>query len=72
MLKKQKLSWRLPSKFGNLMIIDQIKSLFKNIIIIIFLNIFYFEMYQNNIIFIFKKLFLILTDLNNLKILKNI
>jgi hypothetical protein len=34
--------------------------------------VFYLEMYQNNIFFIFKKLFLILTHQNDLKTSKNI
>jgi len=40
--------------------------------VIVFKIIFYLEIYQNKIFFIFKKLFLKSVHQNNLKILKNI
>jgi hypothetical protein len=35
-----------------------IKSLFWSVIAVVFLSVFYAEMHQNNIFFIFKKIFL--------------
>ena len=45
---------------------------FESVVAVIFQNIFYSEMYQNNIFFIFLKLFLTSVHQNDLKILKNI
>jgi len=45
---------------------------FESVIAVVFQNIFYLEMHQNNIFFIFKKLFLISIYENVLKTPKNI
>jgi len=41
--------------------------MFDSVVAVVFQNMFYSEMYQNNIFFIFKKLFLISTHQNDLK-----
>ena len=44
--------------------------LFRSMVVITFQSVFYLEIYQDNIFFIFKKLFLISTHQNDLKTLK--
>jgi hypothetical protein len=43
---------------------------FGSVVAVVFQNIFYSKIYQNNIFFIFKKLFLTSAHQNNLKISK--
>jgi len=43
---------------------------FESVVAVIFQSVFYLEMYQNNIFFIFFKLFLISVHQNDLKTLK--
>jgi hypothetical protein len=45
---------------------------FESLVVVAFQNAFYLEMHQNNIFFIFKKLFLTSAHQNYLKTLKNI
>jgi len=45
---------------------------FESVVAVVFQNIFYSEKHQNNIFFIFKKLFLTLAHQNDLKTPKNI
>ena len=46
--------------------------MFESLVVVAFQNAFYLEMHQNNIFFIFKKLFLTSAHQNYLKTLKNI
>jgi len=46
------------------------QSVFGSVVAVVFQNIFHSKMYQNNIFFIFKKLFLISAHQNDLKISK--
>jgi hypothetical protein len=45
-------------------------SVFGKVVVLAFQNVFHSEMHQNNIFFIFKKLFLILAHQNDSKTLK--
>ena len=48
-----------------------IGSVFKSVVMIVFQSVLFLKIYQNNIFFIFKKLFLISPHQNNLKLPKS-